>query len=202
MPDGFIYYDTESFMDGMITAYPDVFEHIDMWASHPYPRGPFLSAPWDQVYQVDLINGAVNPNHVEPTGYTPNRGVNGYEWELFKLSTYGITDLKVMITESGWRHSETVEDSLDETPNTARALHVATYVQYAYAGNDVEGSRAPRDGWTPWLDDPRVVGASYFALDGFIEAWGHTNLLKLKRNGVVVGTYEIFDMMVALSGGQ
>src|SRR5262249_29165122 len=81
-PDGFIYYDEESFMDGMVVAHPDVFTHIDIWASHPYPRGPFLSGPWDQVYQVDMVNGAANPYHVEPPEGVPNRGINGYEWEL------------------------------------------------------------------------------------------------------------------------
>lgn len=201
-PDGFIYYDEESFMDGMVAAQPDVFKHIDLWASHPYPRGPFISGPWDQTFQIDLINGATNPHHVEPPPSTPNRGINSYAWELFKLSTYGITNLKVMITEVGWRHSDTVnEESLDEIPDITKAKFVANYVHYAYVGNDIPGSTDPTVGWTPWVADDRVVGASIFALDGYTEAWGHTNLLKLKPGGAVIGTYEIFGEMQSLSGG-
>lgn len=201
--NGVIYIDEESFIDGMIAAQPHVFSHIDLWNSHPYPRGPFISGPWDQVYGVDLTNGATNPHHVDPPPGIPNRGINGYEWELFKLSTYGIPSLPVMVTETGWRHAESNnQDSLDDMPNLARAASLARYFRYALVGNDDPTSTDPHDGWTPLLKDPRVVGASIFALDGYEEAWGHTNLLIMSRDGQVKATYPIFDELVKISEGQ
>ncbi len=88
--DGLFYVDEETFLDQMHAAHPDAFTHIDIWASHAYPLGPLTEGPWNQTFQIDMINDATNPNHIEPPPGTPNRGINGYEWELFKLATYGI----------------------------------------------------------------------------------------------------------------
>lgn len=188
--DGMAYIDAESFMDGMIAAEPDVFHHLDAWASHPYPMGPFSEPPWVQQYGLDYINGAANPNHVEPPPGIYNRGINGYEWELFKLATYGIEDPPVFITETGWRHAETRDpDSPDNGRPLPDAAQMATYIDLALHGNNGRYSGYPQQGWTPWLDDPRVIAVVFFALDGMPSIWGHTNWLQIDQTGNILGTY-------------
>ncbi len=193
--DGMYYVDEESFLDDMIAAYPDVFSYVDVWASHSYPQGPFTLPPWVQAYGRDMLNDAVNRQHAEPPADIYNRGINGYEWELWKLSTYGIHDLPVMITETGWRHSESTDpNALDNTP-LPDAVTVAQYVELAFYGNDGRYPQYPTSGWTPWADDTRVIGVALFALDGVTTEWGHTNWLSLDADGRVLDTYAMFDVL-------
>ncbi len=194
--DGAAYMDEESFLDGMVAAHPDVFAHIDAWASHAYPQGPFAEGPWRQSYQVDLLNGAANPAHVEPPESVFNRGVNGYEWELYKLATYGVGPLPVLITETGWRHAESADlASPDGGPALPDAETMAHYLDLTLHGNGGRYPQYPETGWTPWLDDPRVVAVTLFALDGLPSEWGHTNLLVLDAKGQVLGVYPPFDLL-------
>jgi hypothetical protein len=198
--DGGVYMDEESFLDGMVAAHPDVFTHIDAWASHAYPQGPFAEGPWRQSYQVDLLNGAANPAHIEPPEGVFNRGVNGYEWELYKLATYGVGPLPVLITETGWRHAESADPaSPDGGPALPDAETMAHYLDLALHGNEGRYPQYPETGWTPWLDDPRVVAVTLFALDGLPSEWGHTNLLVLDAQGQVLGVYPPFDLLAARS---
>jgi hypothetical protein len=190
--DGMYYMDEETFLDQMHAAYPDVFDHLDAWASHSYAMGPFTKGPWEQVYQVDMINDAANPDHVEPPPGVNNRGVNGYEWELFKLSTFGVGPLPVLITETGWRHAGAGNGEAYPTPEM-----VAVYVDLTLRGNGGRYAEYPEEGWTPWLDDPRVLGVTFFALDGDPAEWDHTNWLVLDAEGNVLGTYAPFDLLVA-----
>jgi hypothetical protein len=190
--DGMVYVDEETFLDRMHAAYPDVFDRLDAWASHSYAMGPFKEGPWVQAYHVDLINGAVNPDHVEPPSGVNNRGVNGYEWELFKLSAYGVEPLPVFITETGWRHAGAGSEESYPAPEI-----VAKYVDLTLHGNNGRYSEYPEEGWTPWLDDLRVVAVTFFALDGSPAEWRHTNWLVLDVNGNVLGTYAPFDLLVA-----
>lgn len=193
--DGMYYVDEESFLDGMVTASPDVFAHIDGWTSHPYPLGPFTEPPWVQTYQVDWLNGATNPSHVGPPPGITNRGVNGYEWELFKLATYGVRTLPVYITETGWRHAESVDPaSTDNHRPLPDAQTAAAYLDLALRGNAGRFPDWPEEGWLPWLDDPRVVAVTPFALDGNPAEWGHTNWLILDEDGQVSGVYPLFDV--------
>lgn len=193
--DGSRFMDGESFMDGMIAAEPDVFSVIDAWASHPYPLGAFREPPWEQRFQIDLIHNAANPNHLAPPAGIYNRGVNGYEWELFKLASYGIEELPVFITETGWRHAEsTLADALDggEWPDSATMAH---YMDLALNGNQGRYPDWPETGWTPWLDDERVVAVVFFALDGNPAEWGHTNWLQVDSDGAILGTYAPFELL-------
>jgi hypothetical protein len=190
--DGIYYVDEETFLDRMHAAYPDVFDRLDGWASHSYPMGPFTEGPWVQAYQVDLLNDAVIPDHIEPPAGIYNRGVNGYEWELFKLATLGVGGLPVLITETGWRHAGACDEGV--YPDVGR---VAAYLDLALRGNGGRYPDFPEEGWTPWLDDPRVIGVTFFALDGSPAEWGHTNWLKLDEEGGVVGTYAPFDLLAA-----
>lgn len=194
--DGMYNMDQESFMDGMVAAYPDVFSHIDVWASHSYPLGPFTEPPWQQVYGRDLINDATNPNHVKPPAGIYNRGINGYEWELFKLATYGVPTLPVMITETGWRHAESTNPAA--TDNGRPLPDMATVTQYfdlALHGNNGRYPDLPAEGWHPWLTDPKIMAITPFAFNGLPAEWGHTNWLMLDEQGNVLGTYPIFELL-------
>jgi hypothetical protein len=173
-----------------------VFTRLDAWASHSYPMGPLTAGPWQQSYQVDLINDAVNPNHVEPPAGVYNRGVNGYAWELFKLSTLGVTPLPVMITETGWRHAESMDPAAtDNGRPLPPALRVAWYLDLALNGNGGRYPGFPEEGWKPWLSDDRVVAVTPFALNGFPGEWGHTNWLALDARGNVLYAYPPFDLL-------
>jgi len=196
--DGMVYVDAEMFLDGMAEAEPRVFERIDIWASHSYPLDSLTEPPWIQVYQVDLLNGAENPGHVAPPPGIYNRGVNGYEWELFKLSTYGVTDLLVMITETGWRHAESADpDATDKDRPLPDAATVTRYMDLAFNGNGGRYPDLPEEGWTPWVADDRVLAVTPFALDGAPAEWGHSNWLVLDSEGTVLGTYPLFDLFAA-----
>jgi len=197
--DGQYYMDSESFMDGMVAAYRDVFTVIDAWASHAYP--PNLAAPpWEQTYQIDRINDATNPRHAEPPAGINNRGVNGYEWELWKLSTYGIGALPVFITETGWRHAESANpDAIDKGENLPDAATTAIYFDLALNGNNGRYADMPEAGWTPWLNDARVVAVTPFALNGLPAEWGHTNWLVLDTSGAVLDTYPMFGLLLNMS---
>jgi hypothetical protein len=194
--NGMTYLDAESFLDGMWRSDPAVFDAIDVWASHAYPSGPLNAGPWEQVFQIDLLNGAINPDHLVPPPAIFNRGVNGYEWELFKLASYGVRDLPVMIAETGWRHAETTDpaaaDNGREWPPAAR---VAEYVDLALSGNRGRYPTWPEDGWRSWLSDPRVIAVAFFALDGHPKEWGHTNWLQLDADGQILGTYPMYETL-------
>lgn len=194
--NGMTYLDAESFLDQMQAAFPNVFDHIDIWASHSYALGPLSEPPWQQTFQLDLINGAENPAHVDPPPGIANRGINGYEWELFKLSTYGVRPLPVMITETGWRHLESVDThSTDNGRTWPAARIVAQYIDLAFNGNHGRYPSAPEIGWTPWAQDERVLAVTPFALNGTPHEWGHTNWLLLSDDGEVQGVYPIFDVL-------
>ncbi len=175
--NGIWYLDAETFMDGMVTAYPQVFEYIDGWASHPYPLGPFAYPPWEQTYQIDWLNDAINPKHQNPPANIVNRGVNGYEWEIWKLQTYGTYDLPIFITETGWRHTA------EGYPNTNLA---GVYLDLALRGNNGRYPHLPNENWTPWLTDARVYTVTPFALDGHADEWYHTSWLNLDEDGYVI----------------
>jgi hypothetical protein len=190
------YLDEETFLDQMVAAYPDVFTHIDGWVSHSYPMGPFTAGPWEQSYGVDLLNGATNPAHGDPPPGIYNRGINGYEWELWKLSTYGIEGLPVLITETGWRHAETVNPAATDTgENLPSAQTVADYVDLSLQGNGGRYPQYPEEGWTPWLTDPRIIAITFFALDGDPAEWGHTNWLELDDNATILGMYPMMSVL-------
>ncbi|MBN1921851.1 MAG: hypothetical protein JW892_11435 [Anaerolineae bacterium] len=196
--DGMYYMDAETFMDEMKAAVPDAFSHLDVWCSHAYPLGPFTEPPWRQIYGRDLINDAVNPLHREPPSGIYNRGINGYEWELFKLATYGVTSLPIMITETGWRHAETVDPlAVDGGPGLPDAATVARYFDLSMYGNRGGYPDLPATGWTPWQEDPHVIAVTPFALNGLPREWGHTNWLALSAAGQILSVYAPYDFWVS-----
>lgn len=198
--NGFTYVDAETFMDAMRTEAPEVFTVIDAWGAHPYPLGPFVEGPWQQAFQIDLLNEAHNPAHTAPPAGLYNRGVNAYLWELHKLETYGVRDLDVLITETGWRHAEsTVADAKDGGRDWPEVRTVAGYVDLALNGNGGRYPGWPETGWTPWRADPQVKAVVFFALNGLPAEWGHTNWLELDPTGEVLGVY---PLAAALTAGR
>jgi hypothetical protein len=173
--NGLWYIDAATFLQEMHAAQPTVFDHIDAWASHPYPLGPFAQSPWQQTLQFDTLNDAPTPQAMPAA--PPNRGINGYEWELWQLAQWGITDLPVFITETGWRHSEVGYPSVDE---------VNVYFDLALRGNDGRYSDLPSSGWTPWLNDERLIAITPFALDGHPDEWRHSNWLEVGVDGEIL----------------
>ena len=184
--------DAESFMDGMVAAIPDVFNHIDAWSSHPYPLGAFIAPPWEQDFGRNYLNDASNPAALPASNGVYNRGINAYEWEMLKLAQYGIDtrNLDIYITESGWRHNHNDPNQPGGYPTPAQ---VATYLDLAFHGNHGRYPELPESGWTPWNADPRVVAVTIFALDGTPNEWWHTNLLQMSSAGEITGVLVPFS---------
>lgn len=176
--NGLWYMDSGTFLVEMVAAQPDVLDVLDGWASHPYPLGPFAAPPWEQIFQIDIINDAPAPDFPAPPDGIFNRGVNGYEWELWLLDWLGAPELPLFITETGWRHGEAAY------PNAALATD---YLDLALRGNNGRFPQFPETGWTPWLTDERVVVVTPFALDGNPVEWSHTNWLEIDENGRIAG---------------
>lgn len=193
-PDGFLYIDADAFIDGMYAAHPEAFEQIDVWASHSYPLGPFAAPPWEQLFKIDVFHPGLLEGRTPPPEGVPNRGVNGYEWELAKLAQLGIAPRPVLITETGWRHAESSNPAaFDSGAGLPSAEQVALYVELSLYGNKGKYPDLPNAGWRPWADDPRVLGVTFFAFDGYDREWGHTNWLMMDEAGNVIGVYPMAE---------
>ncbi len=84
-PSAYGYMDEEEYLRKMNIAVPGIFTKLDGWASHPYPQPAFVGSPKD----------------------TGRGSIRGYEWELIVLDgDFGVKDLPVFITETGWPHAE------------------------------------------------------------------------------------------------
>lgn len=189
---GYAYMDAGTYMDIMQQTVPGIFNEFDLWNSHPYPLGAFREPPWNSVYQVDSWTGTPQPP--APQGLS-NRGINSYEWELWKLWTYGVPPKPVLITETGWRYESDIQGGDDEGEGYPTQEQVAQYFDLAMWGNEGRYPDLPETGWTPWLRDPRVVGVSIFALDGVPIKWGHTNLLNMTIDGRISSTTPMYDVL-------
>lgn len=186
--------DANSFMEAMEAAQTGIFATFDIWNNHSYPLGAFREHPGLFEYRFDFMNGAQDTTTPPPEGIH-NRGVNGYEWELWKLAQFGVEDIPVMITETGWRHAESSDanasDVGEDYPSATRAaqlLDLALRGARSISSNGVVT-------WQPWLADARVLAVAPFALNGVPQEWGHTNWLQLDAEGKVLGTYAAFDLV-------
>ena len=192
---GHRYIDAETFLDEMFAAEPGVFDAIDVWAAHAYPLDPFRFDPSRQVFQIDYANGASNPRHLEPPPGIHNRGVNSYRWELWKLEQLigaRARSLPVLITESGWRHAESQDpQARDDVHAEVSFETMSAYLDLAFHGNRGRYPDLPESGWTPWDDDPRLLGVVLFALGGYPPEWGHTNWVLVGEQGQITGFYPI-----------
>ena len=104
--------------------------------------------------------------------------------------------LPVMITETGWRHAETANpNSKDTGENYPSAETVAVYFDLALNGNNGRYPDYPETGWTAWLDDPRIIGVTPFALNGNPLEWGYTNWLAIDKNGTINSIYQTMEVI-------
>ena len=79
------YMSANTFLKGMHTAKPKLFDKLDGWASHPYPQPNFAGSP-----------------HAKGLW-----SIRAYENELAILESLGVDKkLPVFITETGWAHAE------------------------------------------------------------------------------------------------
>ena len=79
------YIDEKNFLLAMDNAVPGIFGRLDGWASHPYPQPEFRGSPYSE----------------------GRDSIKAYEWELDLLDElFGVRNLPVFITETGWAHSE------------------------------------------------------------------------------------------------
>ncbi len=200
--DGYRYIDADTFINQMAKWDADIFKKIQLWNSHAYPAGPFRESPDKQFMQFDYLNGSRSARTTPwPSGLF-NRGVNSYAWELAKIQELGAPQLKVMITETGWRHREsTSPDALDAANADASAAQIADYFELAFVGNR-RFTQYAQSGWTPWQSDARVIGVIPFALDGYAGDWGHSNWLLLDEDGKVRGVYPQYARMMELRAKQ
>ncbi|MBI3385223.1 hypothetical protein HY030_03480 [Candidatus Gottesmanbacteria bacterium] len=80
-PNNHVLMDEYSFLTLMHQADNEIFKYIDGWTSHAYP----------------------NPNFRSPPAYLGRNGITSYQWELaFLQKEFGVSGLKVFITETGW----------------------------------------------------------------------------------------------------
>jgi hypothetical protein len=185
--------DAAAFLDGIFQEQPRLMDYVDFWASHPYPMGPFSDPPWEQAYHFDRIQGAERLPLIHPPAGIYNRGVNGYQWEAWYLkNVHGIDIPPILISEFGYRHRETVDPRAGDKPvQELDALTIAAYLDAVIWGN----ADPSRSGWTPLVDDPKIMGVVYFALAGDPRLWGHSALLRVDRSGRVLGTYPHYDLL-------
>lgn len=184
--------DSERFMEGMIAEVPDIFEQLDGWASHAYPLGPFVEHPGRQLFKIDDVRPEATARRRPPAGIH-NRGVNGYEWELWKLQQLGVSkELPVYVTESGWRHARTQHpNARDKDFATVEDGRFANLVSLTFDGP----TNGPAEGWIPWNHDARVQAVALFALAGRPDHWGHTNLLLVDEGGRIQGVYPFAEAL-------
>lgn len=64
---------------------------------------------------------------------------------------------------------------------------VNEYFDLALRGNNGRYAQYPQTGWIPWLDDPRILSITPFALDGHHDEWGHSNWLEMSRDDTILG---------------
>ena len=193
-PDTDIHFiDAVTFLDKLHNAQPDVFRQFDAWNSHAYPLG-FTAPPWEREQGfVDMVTGETNLTQAPRAVF--NRSVNGYEWEIWKLSTYSIYDLPIMITETGWRHAETVAENSLDTGDYPTVELITSYLDLLLLGNvNQRIPNVPTGGWTGLLIDERVIAVIPFAFNGRPDEWGHTNWLEISPDGEILGEYPMVEL--------
>ncbi|MFH1896431.1 MAG: hypothetical protein ABH814_03100, partial [bacterium] len=149
------YLSEEAFLQRMDAAVPGIFGKLDGWAAHCYPHPAYTSHPL----------ATATP--------TLRDGMSSYKWELSLLAGYGVGNLPVFITETGWPH----EEGATFHPEWHDQNTVAEY--YKIAMRDLYGP------------DGRVVAVAPFVL----KYDGYDNFAFVKPNGE---KYPQWDAIVSL----
>ena len=119
------YLDEKEYLVEMNREVPGIFAKLDGWASHPYPQPDF--------------KGELDTDGRD--------GIRAYSWEMDLLKNlFGIENLPVFITETGWAH----EEGEKTQPSYLKAENVAELLKKAYE--------------EVWLPDKRVVAVTPFIL--------------------------------------
>lgn len=120
------YLDARDFMIRMDIEKPGIFKKLDGWASHPYPQPNFTGSP----------------------SATGRDSIKAYEWELDILANrFGVYDLPVFITETGWPHAEGEEETRSDYLPMEQ---VVNNTKFAFQN--------------VWLPDDRVVAVTPFTI--------------------------------------
>lgn len=120
------YIDERQFLGQMNQAVPGIFTRLDGWASHPYPQPNFAGSCQD--FGRDSIRA--------------------YEWELEILrQNFGVTNLPVFITETGWAHAEGTNYNPSFLPDEEAAENIRQAFEKV------------------WLPDERVVAVTPFTIN-------------------------------------
>ena len=191
------YLDAESFLDGMYAARADVFAAVDVWASHPYPMGPLAEGPWQQAFQIDLLNGARNPHHLEP----PGRHVQSRR-ERLRMGTVQAQELRGEPAPSddhgdglaaSRKHRSRRQPIMAARGRTLRRWPSSSIWRSTVIEGATPSGRRPagRRGWTmrAWLRSRPLRSTA------LPQEWGHTNWLALDAQGQVLATYAPFDLL-------
>lgn len=127
------YMSEESYLASMNAAVPGIFKKIDGWATHAYPQPNFSGDPYNL-----------------PSGYSTRDTINNYTWELNLLkNNFGVGNLPVFITETGWLHKEGQNGCFQYSQaGLLNAETVAARYKIAFADF--------------WLNDDRVVAITPF----------------------------------------
>lgn len=150
--------DMREYMKRMDKEVPGIFQKLDGWASHPYPQPNFTGSP-------------------KAKG---RDSIRAYEWELSYLeSQFGVKNLPVFITETGWPHAE------GKTYNRSylSAESAAENIKYAYE--------------KVWLPDDRVVAVTPFTIT-FNAPYDHFSWIDTDGNPYY--QYDVIKSMPKLAG--
>ena len=164
----------------------------------PTRSGRSATEPGNQKFQIDDIRPNAPARRPPPPGI-PNRGVNGYAWELWKLRELGVgKELPVYVTETGWRHVRSQSArSRDADFATVDDDRFGEMVGLAFDG-PTHGTAV---GWTPGIRIARVQAVALFAFGGQPDIWGHTNLALVDPGGHILGTYGFADALARVFPG-
>lgn len=122
-----------SFLDCLITEFPDTIRQLDGWVSHAYPNPHFAGSPDDEHKQ----------------------SVRSYEYELRKLSSKLEKEFPVYITETGWDGTKLSDTRIAQNFETVfediwnpddRVVAVTPFVLSAQEGTFVSFSLVDEEG--------------------------------------------------------
>ncbi|HLD26826.1 MAG TPA: hypothetical protein VJB63_02630 [Patescibacteria group bacterium] len=193
--------DEEIFIRKVFHLSPFIFNSIDGWASHSYPRG-FVGSPSD----------------------TGRHSIRTYQWELALLQKLGVEKkLPVFITETGWPHI--LNEKLKIKNNKVQAVYyspekVGEYIRIAYENVWLRDDRvravtpfvfnypaSPFDAFSWKYSSGKGLYPSYFAVQSMKKIKGNPeqiHLLSVEKNNLgtlplELTTHSTYTFKISLS---
>lgn len=122
------------YLERMNKAVPGIFKKLDGWAAHTYPHPGYRGRPTDtRVGRETAFEAGRNT-------------MRSYQFELRLLKKYGVNNIPVFITETGWPHKQGKQEHKEWYDEKV----VANYYKQAFQNI--------------FLPDPRVVAVTPFIL--------------------------------------